>query len=330
MAEKTELKQFYKSKSIEFDKIWDSIKSKAPEHLYHYTNLSSIVSIINNEALYVSNCQFLNDSSEIKYLKNIIESVLENENDLYKIDSSDNFKKQFIQTITQSFEAHIDILSKNMFILSFSDSDHSTSIWNTYAENDGYRLKFDFKIIHNEFMSTGKHNIYINSNRETKIVETYTYSNQVIYDETMQYDFVKKYLIAFSDIFYHCAGIRFTDKKLTEWNNQKIIGLLTDLFYFGCICKDPCFRHEQEHRIVIVFDHETNERLIYEKYRQSKSSIIPYIELDFRMPIKMPLREIEIGPKINIDIAEKGLERFISNTKYSDVKVTRSKIPIRF
>ncbi len=330
MTDREELIEYYTKREKEFSEVWDKYKSPQPEYVYHYTSLNSLISIIDNEALYMSNCEFLNDSSEILYLRNIIKDVVENEAGLYLKDPTDNYKRQFIEIVLDNFDKHVELLFKNIFILSLSDSEHSTSMWNGYADNDGYRIKFKFETIFNEFMSTGYHNIYSKDPRKTELVKTYTYSNRVIYDESIQYSFVKEYLNIFSDIFYHFGGVCFTDKNETEFNNSKISEMLTNLFYFGCTFKDSCFDHEKENRIILALDHNSDDRIKYQQYRQSKSSIIPFIEIDFRMPDIIPILEIEIGPKINIDIAEKGLQRYLESTKYNNVKITKSKIPIRY
>jgi len=55
-----------------------------------------------------------------------------------------------------------------------------------------------------------------------------------------------------------------------------------------------------------------------------------YIEMDFADSANfIPITEIQIGPKINIDTAEKGLSRFLKNSKYKNVEITKSKIPLR-
>lgn len=95
--------------------------------------------------------------------------------------------------------------------------------------------------------------------------------------------------------------------------------------------KHPTFYHEEEFRIAFMIDEQDEHRRI--KFRPFNSIIIPYIEI--KLKNKFPIEFITIGPKNNIDIAQKGVELFLSYSGYkidapSKISIVKSEIPLRY
>jgi len=92
--------------------------------LYHYTNASSLISIIENKEFWISQRDFLNDKYETKYpSEHFLEIIRKNKN--YDIN-------YFIENFISSLHSQ--------YILSFSLLSDSLHQWSYYGKNDGYCL----------------------------------------------------------------------------------------------------------------------------------------------------------------------------------------------
>ncbi|WP_167880653.1 DUF2971 domain-containing protein [Leptospira congkakensis] len=326
-----ELSEYYKKTNLLLKDLENSQKIKIPSEIYHYTSLQAIYSILKQKTIRLTNCEFLNDNSEIIYIRKIISELLDTDEDINNYRSDSNFVSFFKESVLKTFDKHVEKLTPNIFILSLTESNHSLSMWSGYSDSDGYRLTFDFESIVNNIASIGT-NTFVSEKKSGSLkLKNFTYTAKVIYSKKDQIEYLKKFLLIYAKVLFDLGSVRFDSQKATEFNAESISEIFGKLFAFAYICKDDCFEYENEHRITITFDYRTGDRKLVEQYRFSRGSIIPYIELDFTDPKTnlIPIVEIQIGPKINIDIAEKGLKRFLDSSGYSNISVTKSKIPLR-
>jgi hypothetical protein len=113
------------------EKIDDIIKKEFnnisdEQILYHYTNASSLISIIENKEFWISQRDFMNDKYEIKYP---FEQFLE----IFKKNKTISYNPDYY------IENHLSSLH-NQYILSFSLLPDSLHQWSYYGKNDGYCL----------------------------------------------------------------------------------------------------------------------------------------------------------------------------------------------
>lgn len=127
-----------------YSKLMNKFSDPCRKILYHYTSAESFKGIIENNELWLTNIEFVNDLTECKALqtkKTLFQNskfktkdVLERWNDYVGRDFSDEFSDGFVNTRN----------IKNMYIISFStENDESLSQWRAYGS---YRIGFDFKI----------------------------------------------------------------------------------------------------------------------------------------------------------------------------------------
>ncbi|OCA83291.1 hypothetical protein A8F94_19520 [Bacillus sp. FJAT-27225] len=68
-------------------------------------------------------------------------------------------------------------------------------------------------------------------------------------------------------------------------------------------------------------------------FRTSIGGLVPYIELDLRqdyVDVRLPVKEIWIGPTNKMDNAYRGLEAFLDSLGYFKTEIKKSVIPLRF
>lgn len=98
--------------------------------LYHYTTISALISIITRRELWASDCQYLNDGTELKY-------------------AEDKFFAEIDKLKLPELEDggyNIPWRSSNywrMFVTCFCEDEDLLSQWRGYGTNQGYALGFD-------------------------------------------------------------------------------------------------------------------------------------------------------------------------------------------
>lgn len=160
-----------------FDFNWKIINTDKTL-LYHYTDVQALQNILGTRCLWASNSSFLNDASEIQYVKQVFDKVYarikatcdEHEVGFFDmvVEDIDIYLEQYLQGDSKS----------NVFIVSLSENPDSLVLWSNYSRGDGYNIGFHSqKLI--PFL------IYLRN--EHKIFDSF-YHGKVIYDEVQQED----------------------------------------------------------------------------------------------------------------------------------------------
>lgn len=131
--------------NIELGKL--ELNENVDSLLYHYTSINSLFSIIENKEFWVTRSDYMNDTSEVIYFREVVKKALDNH--LNKACTSIEWVtwKQFIK---DKLIYERSSLSSLIFILSFSKNPDSLSMWNYYGKNDGYNfgiLKSDLDLM---------------------------------------------------------------------------------------------------------------------------------------------------------------------------------------
>lgn len=274
------------------------------DDLIHYTSVDALYSILENQKIWLTKSDFLNDPSEFKHFDKILKVFL------------DEFKnKSNFNDLAFSSEVERALYEDNCyehFIFSLSYDPDSLSLWNYYGKKDGYNLIFKRSLWRNfcNFLST------LNNDNEKEKAKLY--SGEVLYDEKKKHNFLEKRLNKlyedWNDLDHHNSS------HISEFQLEVELFLKGLRMYF----KNEAYKQEKEIRYVLsIPKHITNKIL---KFRTLEGSLIPYIEVP--LPIDF-IEDITIGPKISIDIAKQGLNRFLEY-KNLDIDLKKSNIPIRY
>jgi len=248
--------------------------------LHHYTDVNGLTGIIQRQALWATDIGFLNDSQEMLAGIDLIRrrcaeiSTFETSNELLQSAIRRLYDKipEFVQN---------NLTKRNTYIISFSKAGDNLRQWMSYCpKNSGYSIEFDSqKVLIDGYIE-----------REKKVVSRL---EEVDYHEAK----INKILLM-EEIFTFPdpdpISIERTMKKLAN-----------ELFFHGCAVKPKEFYDEQETRLIIQ---STLEKSHDVNFRTRAGVIIPY----FEYPIQHSwIKEITIGPNINMSLARKGLETFL-------------------
>lgn len=293
-----------------FNKLSDVKTSNLSDKVYHYTSAEGLKGIIENNCLWFSDIEYLNDETEIKYVYNIILDLIK--------DNNLNLHERLYQFIinrcdyincSNYFKSELNIaLNDRYYIASFSNKRDSLTLWNNYTKsinNTGYNIGFNRS---NLLTSIKVNNIDKNDN--------YIHGN-VIYSKNKQLKMLKDLINKFNELYLET----FEEHLLFQY-----LGI--SLKVYSLFFKKECFKEEDEYRIVIDKKQDIQARDISSSFRVHKGLFIPYIKPSLD---KECIEEIYISPTIKEKLYNASVERMLNRYDYPDgIDVINSEIPLRY
>jgi len=284
---------------------WFSLDENINGALYHYTSLSSLQGIIENKEFWITHSSFMNDSGESIYfwsiVREVLDEILKNEHRQARIFS--DFVNYMIKTIHY---IELNPSYSNNYILSFSGSSDSLSMWNYYGKNDGYCMALNPM----GFLSDWINDASLGSKLFFKVV----------YDQNIQKQMLSSEFIKIVDLYI---------SNITTWSQGDIPVLCNKLLgrwlIYSAFFKHPSFRNEEEYRVAFL----SYPGEIY--YRAYQGIMAPYAKVKIAKDDQnFPLDSITIGPMIRHDQAEKGLDGWLRKQGINGYSLFKSSVPIRF
>jgi len=296
--------------------------------VFHYTNLSALIGIIENQCLWATNLYFLNDRNEYKHGMNIIKEVMES------IKTEEN---KFI--LNAIYVVLNEISEVDKYVACFSKEGDSLSQWRAYANNgSGISIGFNRKKLESALSGNNSYKYIVYDKEKQKS------ALKLIVDEATKFFLLKKQEFNLPDGIYY---------RLVGYSVSNVLGFIIANY------KDPAFQEEKEYRIECKqFHNMLNTRVerldIY--HRTNEKLIIPYTKIctkplgdrdtdllkdqKGKLPLsfsvtKLPIEKIIIGPSSNQEEAIKGVKQLLQNNFYSvnsvlpDVEIVKSVVPYR-
>lgn len=288
---------------------------KEGDKIYHYTSAAGLQGILGKE-FWITECHFLNDSSEFQVGTEVFIELLRN-----NISDSNMLDKMIadLQAELQELERMPKVGEKCAFageyVISFCKDEDSALMWSEYSDFKGYCMEFDFKELLNSFGEVYFHGAVV-----------YNYQEQLQYVEnTFTNQFFRDGIIDGIHNWEEINSIKDADYKVFI-GHCAIICKLYNMFF-----KKACFEGEHEYRFIFSSIHDgglIKDEMREKLYFRIKNEVyIPYIKK--KVCSLSGLKSVLVGPKNKSDIAVKGLEYFLRNEKL-DVVVKKSEMPLRY
>ncbi|MEG0034852.1 MAG: hypothetical protein RR571_02770 [Anaerorhabdus sp.] len=302
--------------------------------VYHYTSPEGLFQILGSRTLRFTDCQYLNDSMELSYPKEIFENTLKevmfNQNEKIDVTIEEITNKIFDKDVyveegqnDGNIQSHQE--ECRYYILCASKNSDSSSMWNYFIKNSmyhGYNLGVEIEKFKEAFEQS-----VCNCNNTELLV------GDVIYDEEcLKREFHDKisqicanYKEKSSIIHGKYNGKRELDnfcEKLKKIYDEK------KLFF-----KSSVFSSEEEYRFVIKTSCQFDTNDVFKlEFRVGTSGIItPFISWKFDLNAKENMfKIITFAPMIEFDLAKSSLKRFLATTVYNNIKIAKSSMNIRF
>ena len=315
--------------------------SEVSERLYHYTNWEGLLGILRDKTLWATHYKFLNDYSEIGFLRNKLISrlipIVHKEYERF-IKQSSHDKQKIIQkgrrnqVVQQYTENVVDKLygatGHEFYILSFCGQHKKTHVisngllsqWRGYGSDGGFALAFNTQKL--DALLKMEVNLF-----------NYNFGHfcDVIYsDDDNKFE---KELSPDLSIIAKAAILRlFFSPEKSRW--QTIPKEASDAYgpFVKCISryKHCGFSEENEFRVVTLLDALDNGETVASKaekerkFRLRNGQLVPYIELFKSLGIDLPIEKIIVGPHKEKETRTAALSIMLRNTK---IEITCSDIP---
>lgn len=275
--------------------------------LYHYTSPAGLLGIFNSSMLWLSDSDFLNDSSESDYFEGIYHDA---------IPYLDNHSKEgrfrfnagmFSYYHTSSFShprQTANRIKETRCILSMSLDRDNLNLWSYYtknANNIGYSIGLKENAIQYLFRQDSD---------ETLLC------GKVIYNQDKQKELLRE---LYEDYWKLYLKLKHTYQR--EYLYSK---LEDNIVRYSIFMKNPLFEHENEYRIAVVRlgSISTQQRL----FREMNGAFIPYItqSIDLRDVV-----EVGISPTHRTDFVKRSLTELLG-AKGIDAQIYNSEVPLRY
>ncbi len=277
--------------------------------VYHYCNMTTFQSIITNKKIWLSDITKSNDSKELNWIVDFINSSFI---DYYKNNASNELKKRlpirkFKNRLKHHLKDYFDFDGGknkhyyNMYVACFCNQGDKLSQWRGYADDGrGIAIGFDKNVL-------------------CDLRSDFLFGNDVKYDLSSSKAMIENFVKLFFDKI-ESDIITYNGNELTInliWSFDKS-GL--NFYRESVLYKDSYFQEEDEWRL--FFHAPNNDRKLHElntssfkisdcKYHIRGNELIAHHELDFSPISDKLIKEVILGPKCGL--SEKDMRFFLKN-----------------
>lgn len=278
-----------------FWKFFYQEKLSRCKSIYHYTDLSALINgiIVQEPEEGKEICLWATRCTHMNDKKELKEGL-----------------QSAIRSLKESMDGNTDIVKgaanrayadvKASHIISFSMAKDNLPMWNTYGHNaSGVMLVFDVEALHDA----------------GKFIVPCIYKNDFYYERCQQkfrdFDLLPHYDVP-DEV---SSSIEFLGT---------VLALI--LAYYILLQKNSDFEYEDEIRMLCAGTPLSEEQNTIKYRTNNKGMIIPYTETYFP---KQVLKEIWIGPTLDIDSTVETLREFLDSKGFEHTKIVKSRIPYR-
>ena len=329
---------------------WMMLHQNCPT-LWHYTDASGLLGILQNNELWFTDASFLNDASEMSYAVELTKRIVDKR--LKESDLSPAHR-EYLDSFLRSIVSHRDNIREYgfvnpTFICCFCEEADSLHLWRAYSDHGrGYSIG-----LYPDHIALGPIRLSERATQNGKLIETWypfrPFLCRVIYNEQEQEKIINRLL----DLLVQAIITAPSEFPVGSENNvHKIIASsrFFRLFYLCLFCfKHPTFKDEREWRLIYAPDFFKRDADIESipiaqiHYRTSGSYFVPYLKIDVAKETevehedkqvkikKLVFETVFAGPGLDIRLARAAFNAYALRNGYlgTNVGVQESKVPLR-
>lgn len=287
-------RQLAKASTLELRKeaqklLRESLQQAPPSVLYHYTSASAFVSILTTGELFATDSRYLNDKTELRYSRDVVESAITS-----AMKGAHDEAAQAIRSSVADLLAGVRLPS--VYVTSLSADGDLLSQWRAYCERG---RGFAIGLSEERLRRLPRVNIM-----------------RVVYDQDEQ----SKIVIALVQLFRPAVETAVASGNAARVRElQNIVwlpfGVLRSVF------KHPAFAEEREYRN-FIFDP------VNVQYRATVRGVVPYMALPIRSDAdKVPIARIVVGPCLDSVLQQSSVTGLLASLGHKDVPIEASRVP---
>jgi hypothetical protein len=262
---------------------------------------------VESKELWASHAAFLNDSTEIVYIKEVLNTVTSELKARYDLSS---FVQEFLEFVELWFTDRI-LTGYDVFLACFCENGDLLSQWRGYpSTGGGYAIGFNAPVIAQKRMLS-----------------------RVVYELEEQKETLRTLLSPSCDAL---AAGSDPDRPRGYLHRAMMTALgmaAANVAECSFCFKHPAFKEEQEWRLIRLsaLDREPPYRTA-PSFRARVTGLLPYVPLAIDRPgdSEPPIGEVIVGPSAHPDLAVRAAQQLLAKHGYENGQIVkRSKIPLR-
>jgi hypothetical protein len=280
--------------------------------MWHYTNGSGLIGILESGTIYATQVACLNDSTEVRYASKVYrDAVLE----LQKKKLDDPVANRFLTKLVDLTQENpaVPVHGPSRFFVScFSSREDDLSQWRSYGGaggENGYALGFKARGLNN-LPNGALFRVNYDRDAHKRAASEIAEATLRFFLEGLENDHTR-------------TPETWTDDFLAEWNDW--------ISRVGPVVKDDCFRDEDEFRIV----HELHAYEFHQiRFSQKATLLSRHLSLSFPIWMQtrysiLPLIKVVIGPGRQQAITQVGVKVLLKQMGYGELEVAISQRPLQ-
>ncbi len=290
-----------------------SVPGPPPPILYHYTSMAALLSIVETNRIRASHIRYLNDRSELTAMWEAVIKRLEMRKDSADTTEESAYLSKIIDLATSKQMG-------NQFVASFSENGDDLSQWRSYCPGGaGFSIGFATDALRSHWVSdpAGGEPSFVGGQllKVRYLDDKVTADLDGFIDATLQFASQPGGIPSFS------GQPVSSEQVVSAWFSA-----------FAPVYKHAAFCHESEWRMVLTKPHKP---MPGQRFREGKSTVIPYVEIELNRNIKYKLSEdymvkkVVIGPTPNAELSIEALRSLFISKNHPEVTVEASSIPYR-
>lgn len=308
----------------------DPLDRESKKMIYHYTSPDGLMLILKSHSLRFTDCQFLNDKSEYTNIReplikacNKIKDQLIDKSLIFYLDELIN-KKYNYETIIKLNDRKLGDfkpITMRYYLFSCSRDCDSLNMWNYYVKRgsyQGYNIGFSVTDLLKGFSKVKDNNVCI-------------FYGPVIYKKRIKIDILKNLIKETDDALLVNSESQIDVFKKEIKANEIIANMLSEIENYRLFFKDSFFSNEHEYRFAIrlPIDYKPHDDNLEINYYLRNGILTPFCDLKFND--SEVVKDINISPMLDYDLAKEGIEQYLGSHDYSNkIGIHVSRIPVRF
>ncbi len=300
----------YQAFIVDLAKEMGSLNFAPDTMLWHYTNGSALISILDSMTIYSTQISCLNDSTELRYGSTLFQEALR---DLRAATSNDEIAERLLDGAISYFKEDPNLPAQAAsfhFVTCFSEEKDDLSQWRAYGGGEnGYAIGFraaDLFGVPNSML--------VRVNYDTDLHRALAMKAAV---EMVRFckEGIQKY--APTEV------IQLVQESIESWEKQIVI--------IDPLVKNPGFFKEKECRITKGYAAADLQGL---RFIARNAMISRHLPLqppgrERSEPYRLPIAEVMVGPSRHLAISRNGVATLLGQKGYPTGVVSTSKIPFQ-
>jgi hypothetical protein len=262
---------------------FESFASDQEPTLHHYTDAAGLLGILDRKCIRAGNVRYMNDSSELSYVSEVIAKVAKGLDSTAQTEAS----RTFLRVLRESPLRH-QFPDTEVYAACFSEKWDVLSQWRAYA-NDGAGYAVGLTC-------SPRFQVISPDPNHAKSIQVAAKLHKVIYAER---DHVVRVLPWIGELVRALDGRSFSTPEARDQGVfHALIQVKLYVIPLGVTMKNPGFVEEAEWRLV-VSDDASGQLLGHRtQFRPSRFGLSPFVELQ-EVSGELPLVSLANGPKLN-------------------------------